>query len=444
LLQELTADVDCSGHISAQPDPVCVQVVAAASQLPLLEELHMPGALLPLAATKPAWAQLASIIGMRRLTLGAMGVQPPPGSGATTAAAPALGITSLKLHRGVCGWQDDWQLALPPLQPGSLAALLPELQQLNVKSCYGISSEYSHYHIAAALQGHQQLQALRIDCDCWPQEEQQQWGCWAPGRRPLSSMPRLRLLHLLRGCTRLGLDELLADAAGCPELQELEVEYSGERCAQQPLQQEEAVTGWGLAALARGACRWRLRSLWLKPFETWVLKDVGFPIHHVAALLGDGACPQLEFLNLNLQLDLGALVELQLELDEWAGRQASKGQQGHQRATAGILQRWLIFPFHVRDQLKQGMEHVEVLLERQLEALGVVGDELYFDNELMCPLVAGCVGGCAVTWVLSGPGQRAHELGSLGWQLHASGPGRGGDVGHSNGGRSGQSLRRGE
>jgi hypothetical protein len=61
----------------------------------------------------------------------------------------------------------------------------------------------------------------------------------------------------------------------------------------------------------------------------------------VAALLGDGACPQLEYLQLQLQLDLGALLGLQLEQLGAAEGVAAAGE-GQQVATAEVvLQGWL-------------------------------------------------------------------------------------------------------
>jgi hypothetical protein len=172
---------------------VYMQVLAAASQLPLLEELALPGALLAVDSAELAWAQLASMLALRSLQIWLLEVLPHQpateagGGGAGPQAAPtALGITSLEVSGGV--FRSYMQVGdlgeLPPLPPGSLAVLLPELQQLDVKcSCKAVPPEYSHYDIAAALQGHKQLQVLRLDCGS-PRQEAQLWGCWAPERRP--------------------------------------------------------------------------------------------------------------------------------------------------------------------------------------------------------------------------------------------------------------------
>jgi hypothetical protein len=50
------APIESAADVLAAGGLVYRQVVAAASQLPLLEELHMPGANLPLDSTEPAWA----------------------------------------------------------------------------------------------------------------------------------------------------------------------------------------------------------------------------------------------------------------------------------------------------------------------------------------------------------------------------------------------------
>jgi hypothetical protein len=181
----------------------------------------------------------------------------------------------------------------------------------------------------------------------------------------------------------MGLDELLADAAGCPELQELEVVNSSQLCAElQP--QEEAPTGRGLAALAGGACRGRLRRLVLVTPGS-LSGSGGFPIHHVATLLGDGGCRQLEYLQLHVQLDLGALVELQLEQLGVAEGMAA-ADVGQQVATAGMLRGWLAAREET-EELEWGMDYAGMLLERQLGALGVVGAKLGFGGSVyMGPL----------------------------------------------------------
>jgi hypothetical protein len=141
-------------------------------------------------------------------------------------------------------------------------------------------------------------------------------------------MPCLRLLHL-GGCTRLGLDELLADAAGCPELQELEVAYSSDPYNEMLQLQEEDP---GLAALAGGACRGQLRRLVLAPPGSQ--GKGGIPLGHVAALLRSGCCPQVRQLELHVQFDLGALVELVKEQLGVAEGMA-EGDEGDQQPAEG-------------------------------------------------------------------------------------------------------------
>ena len=174
-LQVLAIKIGC-GQLAQQPWPglttadlaagqVYRQVLEAARQLPLLEELSLWGACLPLDSGEPAWAQLASVPALQRLVLFALDAvpQPPAGRSAPLGAGPGLGITSLALLAGF-DVADHSTPEPPPLAPGSLAALLPELQQLDVRSWVGTRAEYSHLDITAALQGHQQLQELRVAC----------------------------------------------------------------------------------------------------------------------------------------------------------------------------------------------------------------------------------------------------------------------------------------
>jgi hypothetical protein len=104
--------------------------------------------------------------------------------------------------------------------------------------------------------------------------------------------------------------------------------------------------------------------------------------------------------------------ELQLEQLGAAEGIAAAGegqQQGQQVATAEVLKKWLLTG-EVTEGLEQGMACVGMLLERQLEALGVVGAELSFRKFVFFhrgfeahrahPVVQGRVGGCAVEWAL--------------------------------------------
>jgi hypothetical protein len=84
-----------------------------------------------------------------------------------------------------------------------------------------------------------------------------------PGRSPLRSMPRLRSLRLLGGVDARVLGALLQDAAGCAQLQELEL-VADELDSASGGPAEPSSWEHGLLALARGAARLSLRRLVIK------------------------------------------------------------------------------------------------------------------------------------------------------------------------------------
>jgi hypothetical protein len=185
----------------------------------------------------------------------------------------------------------------------SLAAVLPALRALNT-NYYNWAVHLTV--LTQALWGHAQLAELKVwSMGITPQAP------WPP-QDLLSSLPQLRRLVLLQPpCASL--DALLADAAGCARLEELEVrissgfrEYDGE---------PEPLTGAGLAALAAGACSDSLRRVVL---ETQLSEHMRLIVDEeldqlperpecfspvsVAALLRPGALPRLRELELDVAL----------------------------------------------------------------------------------------------------------------------------------------------
>jgi hypothetical protein len=205
----------------------------------------------------------------------------------------------------------------PGAAAGSLVAVLPALQRLDVSG---------DVDVPRALLGHPQLTelCLRSGLD---------GGCsgagWPQGL--LSSMPRLRKLHFYEPpCPKL--DELLADAAGCPQLEDLEVLiYMGDH-------QRGCLSGAGLAALAAGACAGSLRRLVLDTQlsaqhdcgEDFMLNEgVSFGMARAAPLLAPGALPALRELQLDVELPPPA-----------AGRGRKRGgKRSHKAVAADVLKR---------------------------------------------------------------------------------------------------------
>jgi hypothetical protein len=279
-------------------------MLAAVSQLPLLQSLTMMRADIVATDSGPEWGHLAAMPALQDLEVMTLELDLLEG------AAP-LRITSLVLYHQLLGSEDPATGQVPKLQPGCLAALLPELQPLEVLNSNDEPADCRtygcHTRIAAALQGHQHLQHLEIHS--WDEQHtDDEWEppcCQQHMRGALASLQQLRTVRLLQ-CACQHIDEVLAVLAGCPQLQELEVAHGRgglPRRAPEPPELE----GRGLEQLALGACAGTLRQMALccAPFlEIHTSEHVhhGFSMRQVARLL-DGSCPQLQELELQVLLE---------------------------------------------------------------------------------------------------------------------------------------------
>jgi hypothetical protein len=195
-----------------------------------------------------------------------------------------------------------------------LVAVLPALQRL---SAYG--SALTIQDLPRALKGHPQLTELHLNTSEFLPTP---LVPWTPGL--LSGIPHLRRLELSGPAFTSGLDALLADAARCPQLEELQSALFDEPAG--------GLTDAALAALAEGACRAGLRSLVL---DTCLLSymlgqscddstadtDTCFSLSSAARLLRPGALPKLQELQLDVVLPPGST-----QADELQGQEA---QQAH-------------------------------------------------------------------------------------------------------------------
>jgi hypothetical protein len=299
-------------------------VIAAASQLPQLQELVMPSTMIVTAAgSEPRWGQLAAMPSLLDLELFSLELD-------LRGAAP-LHVTSLALHCELLGSKDPATGRVPELQPGCLTVLLPELQCLELYQVVEEPAECRtygcHARIAAALQGHPHLQHLRINS--WDAqhtddedggEEPAEPCCQQHMRRQLASLQQLRTVRLLQ-CACQPVDEVLAVLAGCPQLQDLEVAYGMGGPPLRPPQPPQ-LAGRGLEQLALGACASSLRRVAVD-LNRYAPSDAyhycltesdaaargcgGFPLSQVARLL-DGSCPQLQQLELQVVLEQQPLL----------------------------------------------------------------------------------------------------------------------------------------
>jgi hypothetical protein len=323
-------------------------------------------------------------------------------------AEPPAGIAqcrSLLLTQGVEGERDASTRALLPLPPGSLAALMPALEELRVlHTSRAAAADYSHYDLAAGLSGHPLLRELRLVVRRRADEQALgPWACWGAGRTPLRTMPHLRVLQLV-GCWRLSLDDMLTDVAGCPELEQLEVYYDQEaleECEGHGRRDKELwerpLTGVGLLRLSGGACAGSLRRVVLEtpghcPSES--TPHVGFRLVSVAALLA--GCLRLQYLQLQAALDIATLARRIASAPDFEGTAVS--------AEAALCESLAMS--EIQDALSRAEALVGGLLEERLYDLGVVaparlrfsGYNHYESHEEMTMRVIGNVGGCEVNW----------------------------------------------
>jgi hypothetical protein len=105
-------------------------MLAALSHLPLLHMLNI-GVWVVVSSSDPAWGHLAAMPALRDLSVSLLELDLPQGAAAWQ-LLPPLHITSLCLVSPLAGSEDPATGQVPELQPGCLAALLPELQHLEV------------------------------------------------------------------------------------------------------------------------------------------------------------------------------------------------------------------------------------------------------------------------------------------------------------------------
>jgi hypothetical protein len=286
--------------------------------MPSLQSLYLPCAEL----TAAQWEALAATPSLRELDLATIEL--------ASGASPAAALTKLSASR----------LQLPEgAPPGMLATLLPRLRHIDLHA-----QDDSRLDVVAALRGHPALEQLDIGFDSHSglPEQQQPWPAGV-----LSSMPQLRTVRL-EGMRCRGIDALLQDAAGCPQLEALQVRlatFCSETMHKERLQ--EPATDAGLAALAGGACRDTLRRLVLDT-QAWSFGRVRYAFHFkrrqqappmrpdpgasfsvaaVAQLLG--ALPQLQELQADVQLPReGSGGGDTTGADESEGEEGEEGGEG--------------------------------------------------------------------------------------------------------------------
>lgn len=303
-----------------------VNILTAASKLPHLASFSMPGAKQTIDVRFLEWQMVADMPGLTELELSdiiitsthddasnadELGMNAP-----LDQAPPADGITALKLKEGLQTafisdldhdvWPDpDPDGPLPDLPEGCMTSLLPGLKDANISWSMNPWDEDAEYgEIVAAFQDHEELQSLHIqgvaaEVTAWPMS------------KPLRSIQRLQSV-VMEGAKCGSPDYLLRDAAGCKELQVLQVtcvDHEGDR-------EWTFLSGRGLLHLARGPASNTLRkvSLSFNPSLLYFGKGVqppmlesGFSVVQAAALLRKGRCPNLCELKLDIWLDPDAV-----------------------------------------------------------------------------------------------------------------------------------------
>jgi hypothetical protein len=225
--------------------------------------------------------------------------------------------------------------------PGSIARLLPAVEVLGVH----ISSD-SSFSVQRAVRGHPQLLALLLSLSpgLLPDET------WEEGH--LGSLPRLQKLDV-SGIRSGAVDALLEDAAACPALQAVNVEAGLLLVEGQQAPQERVLSGAGLRALARGACRDSLSevSLQLCSPQDLLVPQAGtavqtLSVEQVAALLREGL-PRLRRLAVDVHLVDAPAANFQLP-PGWrqvlmagaSGQEQGQGQQPRRSKWRGFWRRY--------------------------------------------------------------------------------------------------------
>ena len=278
-------------------------VIAAASQLPHLRSLDLGDADI----SAQQWHQLVEgLPGLEELCVAQ--IQMCPGS----PAAPSL--TSLR------GCVEFVGVGAAAPFSDALAACLPALQRLEAR--WDPESATSLFMVLRGQSPH--LTELRLGKRDRSSAELPDW----PQQHLLGSFPQLRRLEL-DSLAFHSLGDLLADAAGCAQLEELEVSVDRDvarRLGARAAGEGEVMGAW-LAALVAGACSGCLRRLVLGRSLPWAfaldaepgddaIRDLCyergeeeeaetqfcFGIASAAQLLRPGAMPQLRELQLDVAL----------------------------------------------------------------------------------------------------------------------------------------------
>jgi hypothetical protein len=185
------------------------------------------------------WEQLAAWPGLRKLRLRSLDVGP------VAQPSPLQHLTIRRELQLVC--------AGAGAGAGSLAQLLPRLQELEVRGAGSMGSW------AAALGGHPSLQALSLPSAGWA-------GLGIMNQLQLSSCPQLRSvdLHKVSGCNA---DALLADLGQCSCLQSLRLGFQMLSNAGSA----SKITRQGALALAGGPAGQSLQSVWVNTGRSYML-----------------------------------------------------------------------------------------------------------------------------------------------------------------------------
>jgi hypothetical protein len=387
-LQHLELDVTtcCPSDTNAKEQAVLHALLLAASQLPHLHTLKAPGA----AVGPEEWQLLAGMPALQQAHLGWLG-------SLDAAALPAAGLVQLEV--------EDLHLESWEWEAGALAALLPELEELEISG-----GARSVLKLCTALQGHSRLRRLVH----WPDFNDDglaiddgREATWPEGQ-PLRSMPQLQSVVICTDKWYCNMDGLLADAAGCAGLQELDISF-GWDCYNHEMEGEPLEPFWatarGLAALAAGPCASTLRKLRLGQSNGFVEIEfvVTVPASSPAdvALLLCGAFPRLQ--ELSVEVRLGGVGRrptggsVASDCSDGAAEEASEAQvdaclarAAGAAAGSAAVPRW---------KQRAAADLVRALLQEGVQGLagfGLGGDLSEREDADTSALVEGSVGRCKV------------------------------------------------